>query len=44
MLDEAQSLPDELLEEVRLLSNLETNTTKLLNVVPAGQPELGASA
>ncbi len=41
MLDEAQSLPDELLEEVRLLSNLETSTSKLLNVVLAGQPELG---
>lgn len=41
MLDEAQSLPDELLEEVRLLSNLETSTTKLLSVLLAGQPELG---
>jgi general secretion pathway protein A len=40
MLDEAQSLPQELLEEVRLLSNLETETTKLLSVVLAGQPEL----
>jgi general secretion pathway protein A len=40
LLDEAQSLPHELLEEVRLLSNLETNTAKLLNVVLAGQPEL----
>jgi general secretion pathway protein A len=40
LLDEAQSLPYELLEEVRLLSNLETPTTKLLNVVLAGQPEL----
>jgi len=38
--DEAQSLPDELLEEVRLLSNMETTTEKLLNVVLAGQPEL----
>jgi general secretion pathway protein A len=42
MLDEAQSLPDELLEEVRLLSNMETSTAKLLNVVLSGQPELGA--
>jgi type II secretory pathway predicted ATPase ExeA len=38
--DEAQSLPDELLEEVRLLSNMETTTEKLINVVLAGQPEL----
>jgi len=41
ILDEAQSLPYELLEEVRLLSNVETPTRKLLNVVLAGQPELG---
>jgi general secretion pathway protein A len=40
LLDEAQSLPYELLEEVRLLSNIETATVKLLNVVLAGQPEL----
>lgn len=40
LLDEAQSLPYELLEEVRLLSNMETPATKLLNVVLAGQPEL----
>lgn len=40
VLDEAQSLPYDLLEEVRLLSNIETSTTKLLNVVLAGQPEL----
>jgi general secretion pathway protein A len=38
--DEAQSLPYELLEEIRLLSNIETTTTKLLNVVLAGQPGL----
>ena len=38
--DEAQSMPYELLEEVRLLSNIETTTVKLLNVVLAGQPEL----
>jgi general secretion pathway protein A len=42
VLDEAQSLPYELLEEVRLLSNIETATVKLLNVVLAGQPELAA--
>jgi type II secretory pathway predicted ATPase ExeA len=40
VLDEAQSLSHELLEEVRLLSNIETSTAKLLNVVLAGQPEL----
>jgi type II secretory pathway predicted ATPase ExeA len=40
VLDEAQSLPYDLLEEVRLLSNIETATVKLLNVVLAGQPEL----
>ena len=40
VLDEAQSLPYELLEEVRLLSNIEESNTKLLNVVLAGQPEL----
>jgi general secretion pathway protein A len=42
ILDEAQSLPYELLEEVRLLSNIEKPTEKLLNVVLAGQPELAA--
>jgi general secretion pathway protein A len=42
VLDEAQSIPYELLEEVRLLSNLETATVKLLNVVLTGQPELAA--
>jgi type II secretory pathway predicted ATPase ExeA len=40
VLDEAQSLPYELLEEVRLLSNIEATSHKLLNVVLAGQPEL----
>jgi general secretion pathway protein A len=40
VLDEAQSLPDELLEEVRLLSNIETTTDKLLPIVLTGQPEL----
>ncbi|MCU0255985.1 MAG: AAA family ATPase [Vicinamibacterales bacterium] len=40
MLDEAQSLPDELLEEVRLLTNLERDEEKLLPVVMLGQPEL----
>ena len=40
VIDEAQSLSMELLEEVRLLANLETLTEKLLPVVMAGQPEL----
>ena len=40
VIDEAQSLPNELLEEVRLLANIETSTQKLLPVVLAGQPEL----
>jgi general secretion pathway protein A len=40
IVDEAQSAPFHLLEEIRLLGNIETPTTKLLNVVLAGQPEL----
>lgn len=40
IVDEAQSLPHELLEEIRLLGNIETTTTKLLNIVLCGQPEL----
>jgi general secretion pathway protein A len=40
MIDEAQSLPSELLEEVRLLANTETAQEKLLSLVLAGQPEL----
>ena len=40
LVDEAQSLPDQLLEEVRLLSNIETDTEKLLPIVLIGQPEL----
>jgi general secretion pathway protein A len=40
VVDEAQALSLELLEEVRLLSNLETTTAKLLPIVLAGQPEL----
>ena len=42
VIDEAQTLPVELLEEVRLLANIETATEKLLPLVLAGQPELGA--
>jgi general secretion pathway protein A len=40
VIDEAQSLPYELLEEIRLLANIETSTEKLLPLVLAGQPEL----
>jgi len=40
IVDEAQSLPLELLEEIRLLANIETNDEKLLSVILAGQPEL----
>lgn len=40
IVDEAQSMPNELLEEIRLLSNIDLPATKLLNVVLAGQPEL----
>ena len=42
VIDEAQSLPHDLLEEVRLLANFETETDKLLPVVLAGQPELAS--
>ncbi len=40
IVDEAQVLPDELLEELRLLTNLETETDKLLPLILVGQPEL----
>jgi type II secretory pathway predicted ATPase ExeA len=40
IIDEVQALPDDLLEEVRLLANIETSTDKLLPIVLAGQPEL----
>ena len=40
IVDEAQNLSGELLEEIRLLTNLETSTEKLLQIVLAGQPEL----
>ena len=39
-IDEAQAMPDESLEEIRLLSNLETSRHKLLQIVLFGQPEL----
>lgn len=40
IVDEAQNLSTELLEEIRLLTNLETATEKLLQIVLVGQPEL----
>jgi general secretion pathway protein A len=40
IIDEAQDLTDELLEQIRLLSNLETDNRKLLQIVLMGQPEL----
>lgn len=38
--DEAQNLSDQMLEEIRLLTNLETSSEKLLQIVLSGQPEL----
>jgi len=40
IIDEAHHMSDDLLEEVRLLSNLETTDDKLLQIVLVGQPEL----
>jgi general secretion pathway protein A len=40
IVDEAQTLSPELLEQVRLLTNLETASTKLLQIILIGQPEL----
>ena len=40
IIDEAQNLSPEMLEEVRLLSNLETPTSKLIQIMLVGQPEL----
>lgn len=40
VIDEAQHLSTEALEEIRLLTNLETATEKLLQIVLSGQPEL----
>ena len=40
LVDEAQALSDEILEELRLLSNLETDQEKLIQIVLMGQPEL----
>jgi general secretion pathway protein A len=41
VIDEAQNLCNEVLEQLRLLSNLETTQHKLLNIILVGQPELG---
>lgn len=42
VVDEAQNLSPELLEQVRMISNLETERDKLIQIVLAGQPELHA--
>jgi general secretion pathway protein A len=42
MVDEAQNLSPDVLEQVRLLTNLETATQKLLQIILIGQPELRA--
>jgi general secretion pathway protein A len=43
IIDEAQTLSPQLLEEVRLLTNLETPSHKLLQVILVGQPELDST-
>jgi general secretion pathway protein A len=40
MIDEAQNIETEVLEQIRLLTNLETNQKKLLQIILVGQPEL----
>jgi len=40
IIDEAQNLPRQTLEQLRLLTNLETDTQKLLRIILIGQPEL----
>jgi general secretion pathway protein A len=40
IIDEAQNIKPRMLEEIRMLSNLETEKTKLLQIVLVGQPEL----
>ena len=42
VIDEAQAIPIEVLEQLRLLSNLETSTEKLLRLMLVGQPQLAA--
>jgi len=41
IVDEAQNLDESVLETIRLLSNFETSHTKLLQIILAGQPQLG---
>ncbi|MFQ5477317.1 MAG: AAA family ATPase [Candidatus Binatia bacterium] len=43
IIDEAQTLDESVLEELRLLTNLETSKEKILQIVLAGQPELAAT-
>ena len=43
MIDEAHAMPEDTLEQVRLLSNLESSRHKLLQIVLFGQPELDES-
>ena len=40
IVDEAQNLSDDVLEEIRMMTNLETFTEKLLQIILVGQPEL----
>lgn len=40
VIDEAQNLAPDVLEQIRLISNLETDTAKLIQIILAGQPEL----
>ena len=41
VIDEAQNLKPDVLEQIRLISNLETENDKLIQIILAGQPELG---
>jgi general secretion pathway protein A len=41
VIDEAQNLEPQVLEQIRLISNLETKTDKLIQIILVGQPELG---
>jgi general secretion pathway protein A len=41
VIDESQNLQPDVLEQIRLLSNLETENDKLIQIILAGQPELG---
>lgn len=41
VIDEAQNLRPDVLEQIRLISNLETENDKLIQIILAGQPELG---